>query len=142
MNEIRPIYGEWPEHKPGSYIVRTEDTGPDVPDEYGLEMVGPFDLTNYYLLKFDGYLVPFVRAVKVTSEGTQATTADEATHWNICDLEGQPIGTVPDDPSSMHAWTMILTTLLARQAGYSNFGKHSAPFNPFKRRMIGITASA
>lgn len=123
-------FGEWPEHKAGYYRVHHEELGPDIPDEYGSSMVGPFGLGQVWRPSVDGYGIPHVLMGPEdpdNPEGRWCVTLDERLVFSF------------ESKAEIERMLPLLAHSMAVAAGYSCHGKNSVynP-NPYKRRMVQV----
>lgn len=86
------------------------------------EWVGPFP--EEIRLVVDGYQVPHIAARK-NGDG-----------WTLV-LDGRYAIDVTED--EVERWLWWVANAMAVAAGYTSFGEHSAPLNPFRRQLIGLS---
>ncbi len=93
---------------------------------YGVEALGPGQ--SDYKLVIEGYEVPYLRAHELKEGDEQwALVLDERALIFCTDME-------------MRKWVRFIADAMAVAAGYTSFGVHCQPRNPFTRGVMQITS--
>ncbi|HET8627408.1 MAG TPA: hypothetical protein VFL91_08310 [Thermomicrobiales bacterium] len=87
---------------------------------YGVGIIGPF--VEEWRLTVDGYRVPYLTAYPGGAPDT----------WHLV-LDGRFGVDVTDEEP--RRWLWFVANAMAVAAGYSSFGEHCRPINPFTLRM-------
>ncbi len=91
----------------------------------GVEIIGPFE---HFDVVLDGFRVPKASAIKKAGEADGAYQLLLDRRWLVeC-----------RDKDELYRVTQAWAYGQAIGAGYSSFGQHSGPSNPYKTRMVGL----
>lgn len=95
-----------------------------------VDTIGPFNNGDYYRLVINGYKVPYLVArLRKGTEDLWDIILDDRFAYEMTDRELK--NALP-----------LIADAMAIAAGYSSFGEHCLPANPFKIKMIGITTAS
>jgi hypothetical protein len=96
----------------------------DLSDTVAIERIGPF--SDFYQITIDGYLVPYIELRKYP----------DGRGWDLTLNHCHGVDMTDEEVNKFIWW---IANAMAVAAGYTSFGEHSKPANPFSTRCFGIS---